>query len=91
MPLRVLEGHQGPRGYQGSPEPRANSDCLVPPESTERRVPKDQKETLERLGQLDPKGKLARWAYLASRVPMALRGRRESRHLTSYLRAWPRS
>lgn len=88
MPLRVLLGHQG---HQGSPEPRASSDCLVPPELTERRVPKDKKETQERLGQLDPRGKQARWACLASRVPTAPRGRRESRHLTTYRKAWPRS
>lgn len=88
MPLRVLLAHQG---LQESPEPRVSSDCPVPPESTERRVPKDQKETQERLGQLDPKGKQAKWACLASRVPTAPRGRRESRHLTAYERAWPSS
>lgn len=88
MPLRVLPAHQG---LQESPEPRVSSDCLVPLESTERRVPKDQKETPERLGQPDPKGKQAKWACLASRVPTAPRGKRESRHLTAYERAWPSS
>lgn len=90
-PLRVLLGHRGPQGHQGSPEPRANSDCLVLLESTERRVPKDRKETQEKPDQQDPKGKQEKWACQASRVPTAPRERRESLHLTSYRRAWPRS
>lgn len=91
MPLRVLLGHRGHQGCQGCPEPRANLDCPGLPESMERRVPKDRKETQERLGQPDLKGKQARWACQASQAPTAPRGRRESRHLTAYRRAWPKS
>lgn len=54
----------------------------------ERRVPKELKATQERWGRPDPKGKQARWACRASRAPTAPRGRRESRHLTTYGRAW---
>lgn len=90
-PLRVLLAHRGPQGHQGSQEPRANLDCRVLQGSTERRVPKDRKETQERLGQSDPKEKQARWACRASRAPMAPRERKESPHLTTYRRAWPRS
>lgn len=66
-------------------------DCLVLQESTERRVPKDQKETQESLDQLDPKGKQERWACQVFRVPMVPREKKESQHLTIYRRAWPRS
>lgn len=66
-------------------------DCLGPQESMERRVPRDQKETQESLGQLGPRGKQAKWACQAFRVLMVPRERRESQHLTTYRRAWPRS
>lgn len=88
MPSRGLPGHRGPQDHQGSLEPRVSSDCLVPQESMERRVPKDTKETQESLGQRDLKGKQARWACLASRALTASRGRRGSRRLTAYRRAW---
>lgn len=68
-----------------------NSDCLVLQESMERRVPKDQKETRESLDQLGPKGKQERWACQVFRVLMVPREKRESRRLTIYKRAWPRS
>lgn len=83
MPLRVPPGHRAPQGPQGPPEPRASSDCLVPQELMERRVPKDQKGTQERPGHVDPKGKQARWVCRASRAPTAPRGRRETLHPTN--------
>lgn len=57
----------------------------------ERRAPKDQKETQESLGQLDPRERRARWAYQAFRVLMVPREKKESQHLIASRRAWPRS